>query len=209
MMSKVQQRIQDVGDVLQLIYKATELAADLLTAASGATLEQAAEERVCLERAAWRKERDVQEDAWREECRVWAETETARLWEPWHLWQVRYVAYDALFSAAAAEEQAPIETVYTLDEPTDIVNGMKPVALVDRVCPDGEVQPGFALATFLDGVLVDYTKPKIDGPLRHHRAYWAGGYVVNVPAFVLAAPTAAPAGPGGDAAVVADDEMSY
>lgn len=155
----------------------------------------ATEERARLERVAAEKDYEVKLDAWREECQVWAETETARLWQPWHVWRVRYVAYDALFSAAAAEEMAPIEVVYTLDEPTDIVNEMRPVALVERVEVDGEVKAGFALATFLDGIRVDYGEPSVTDSLKHHRSYWAGGYVVNVPAFVLEEPVAAPACP--------------
>lgn len=132
---------------------------------------------------------------WKEACRAWAEAETAMLWEPWHVWRVRYVAYNASFAAADAEEMAPIETVYMLDEPVDVVNAMRPVALVDRVEFDGEVKPGFVLATFLDGVRVDYNAPTIEEKLRHHRAYWAGGFVVNVPAHVLDEPTPAPVRP--------------
>lgn len=130
---------------------------------------------------------------WRAACRAWAEEETARLWQPWHVWKVRYVAYDALFSAAAAEEQAPIETVYTLDEPGDIVRAMTPVALVDRVDVDGKVTAGFALATFLDGVRVDFALANVASGMRFHRTYHAGGYCVNVPAFMLEGPAPAPA----------------
>ncbi len=162
--------------------------------AAAKQMEAAAQQRK-LEREAAEKEYEVKVDAWQEECRGWAERETARLWRPWHVWKVRYVAYDALFAGAAAEEAAPIETIYTLDEPSDIVGSMHPVAPVDMVDYFGKVTPGFTLATFLDGVRVDYTAPRLDGGLLHHRSYHAGGYTVNVPAFVLEEPAPAPAMP--------------
>jgi hypothetical protein len=174
-MSKVQQRIREAAELIE---------AEKGVAERGRFLAAGAE-----------KEYEVRLDAWREECRVWAEEWTAKLWAPWHVWKIRYGAYDAFFAAAAAEQEWPIETIYTLDEPGDIVDAMRPVALVEMVDYFGKVTAGFALATFLDGVRVDYGEPSVTDRLCHHRQHWAGGYVVNVPAHVLEEPVAAPVCP--------------
>lgn len=119
--------------------------------------------------------------------KAWAEHWTAKLWEPWHIWRVRYVHYDHQFNAGDLDDRA-IETVYTLDEPEDILRQMNPVAEVDAVDRWGEVFPGFAIATFLDGRQINFDEPSIEETLPYHRTFWCGTYCVNVPAFVLTDP---------------------
>lgn len=134
--------------------------------------------------------------AYQAACRQWAETEQQRLWQPWTLWQVRYTPWHNQCSVEDVD-RFPIEVVYTLDAPEDIVNSANPVARVDMVDSFGGVTEDFAIATFLDAKPVHFAIcPPIDeGRAHHHRTIYAGDYAVNIPPFVLEEPAPAPVRP--------------
>lgn len=130
---------------------------------------------------------------WRQACWAWAENETARLWQPWALWEVRYVP--ACPVAVRDEDRDDlIVTISTLDAPQDFVLS-KTFYCVDMVSSRGQVTEGFTFATFLDAKPIHYTEPDVNHHLAHHRSFSAGGYVVNVPAYELEDPIAAPVEP--------------
>ena len=94
-------------------------------------------------------------------------------------------------------DRFPIEGIFVLETPEDIVNGANPVAKVTMINYDGTVVEEFAIATFLDSMPIEYSlRPDVcQESMPHHRTYWAGGFVVNVPPFVLEEPAPAPVAP--------------
>lgn len=130
--------------------------------------------------------------AWQQQCKTWAIEETKKLWVPWAVWEVRYVANGMAVEGENLDDL--IQTIYTLDAPSDIerVNGFYSV---DSVMCTGKVVEDFVFAAFLDATRINYKQPCITGHLAHHRGYHAGGYSVNVPAFVLDVPDPAPVEP--------------
>jgi hypothetical protein len=178
-----------------------ELADTRLALYRAAVAEENRRQRQAAEReavyAAAMVEYEAKMEAYSEACRQWAETEQARLWQPWTLWQVRYTAWNASYSEDEDPERFPVEEIYTLDTPEDIVRNMNPVARVEKVDYNGQVTEGFAIATFLDAKAITYaTPPAIDDLSHwHHRRWAAGGYAVHVPPFVLEEPAPFPERP--------------
>lgn len=178
--------MQDVADQKLASYRAA--VAEEQRRVQVATARKAAYEKA-------KAEYEEKREAWWDACKAWAEQETARLWQPWTLYKVRYTPWHAQASVEDVE-RFPIETIYVLEAPEDIVNGANPVAKVTRVTWEGEIVDEFAIATFLDSTPIVYgALPDVGETLDFHRHYWAGGFVVNVPAFVLEEPIAAPVAP--------------
>lgn len=152
-------------------------------------------------------EYEQQMAAYNDACRQWAETEQARLWQPWTLWRVRYCPFH---DTTIVEEghPYPIETVYTLDTPEDIIANLKPVAHVEMVDTFGGVTEEFTIATFLDAKPIRFTIcPPIDeGRAHHHRTRFAGDYAVNIPPFILDEPAPAPIRPNAPSKNVDGDQ---
>jgi len=144
--------------------------------------------------------------AWQQQCKAWAIEETKKLWVPWTIWEVRYVP-----SRSVVESEEPddlIQTIWTLDAPGDFgrVNGFYSV---DSVLRTGRVIPDFAFAAFLDATPIHYRQPCITEHLAHHRGYDAGGYWVNVPAFVLDVPDPAPVEPTRPSNYRPDSDLDF
>ena len=128
-------------------------------------------------------------ELWRKLCWAWAENETARLWAPWTVWEVRYVQTCAV--APTAERKGLIQTIHTLDAPQDFER-TKEFYSVDSVSYSGSVTDGFVFAAFLDAKPIHYNEPCVEHHLAYHRVFSAGGYVVNVPAWEMEDPIPAP-----------------
>lgn len=187
--------------------RAAQCMADYLTSVAA---QRQAEEAAAARKATYEKdlaEYGHQMAAYDRACQEWAATEQARLWQPWTLYRVRYCPFHDT-TIVEEGDRYPIETIYTLDAPEDIIANLKPVARVEMVDTFGGVTEEFTIATFLDAKPVRFTIcPPIDeGRAHHHRTRYAGDYAVNIPAWNLEEPTPAPIRPIAPIAPIDTDQ---
>lgn len=134
---------------------------------------------------------------YRADCTAWAESETARIWQPFTVICVRYAPIG--YNGSSDEDAAVLRQVYAFGSLENVVaKATTPGAILD-VYAFGKVQK-LAIGAFLDAhVAADFgTVPGIGIPAKYHATRYAGGCYVNFPPFIEERPTDPPVHPLGN-----------
>jgi len=124
-------------------------------------------------------------------CQQWAEAETARLWQPWEAWMVRYTPS---FYNDRRHEGDFVEFVVTRTDLNFIVTSAVGPQ-IEEIDEDNGTVKDRVIACFLDATPKIFETSSITEPLAYHRHVKAGDFIVNVPPHVLSDPVAPPTEP--------------
>lgn len=125
---------------------------------------------------------------------AWVVAETARLWQPWSGWRVRYAPVGLRTEDESAQEYF-VQTVDILDE-LDAVIAQSPGANVRAINPYTGMVEEKVIGAFLDAEPFEFSKPYTDVSLPLHAVKTVWGleraYVVNRPPGTPERPVAPP-----------------
>jgi len=125
---------------------------------------------------------------------AWAVAETARLWQPWSGWRVRYAPVGLRTEDESAQEYF-VQAVYILDDLAAVI-AQSPGAVVRAIDPYTGTVEDKVIGAFLDAEPFEYSNPCTDSSLPLHAVKTVWGlkraYVVNCPPGAPERPVAPP-----------------